>query len=232
MSFSMKRNILEKNTLMILDLIANNNWERPIYFNSTSLFGASVDFSRYVVQEGIAYRLLPLENPNPRNLMVNTDLMYENVVHQFQYRGLDDPEVYNSVFHRNFALNMRSSFNSLASAFLQEGRSEEAVEVLQFGMEKIPDASVPYDRTSSQMVGLLLQAGEQEMALEIANVIKDRSVSWLNYLQENKNYMAYEPKDYLDTLYELLVYCKRENIPDLAEEIEGILNEQYQNFNL
>ena len=232
MTVNMKKNILEKNTLMILDLIASNNWERPIYFNSTSLFGASVDFSRYVVQEGNAYRLLPVENPSPRSLLVNTDLMYDNLINNFHYRGLNDPSVYNSVDHRNFALNMRSTFNSLANALLMKEENEKAAEVIHKGMEWMPDVAIPYDRTSSQTVGLLFQAGEKEKAVEMATVIKGRCASWLDYLRENQNYMAYDPKDYLDTLYELLVFCKREKVNDLATEIESLLNEQYQYFNV
>ena len=66
MVFRLKKGGLEKNTLMILDLIANNNWKRPIYFNNTSLLAAGVDFRPYVVQEGNAYRLLPVQNLNPQ----------------------------------------------------------------------------------------------------------------------------------------------------------------------
>jgi hypothetical protein len=185
-----------------------------------------------VVQEGNAYRLLPVQNPNPRSLMVNTDIMYDNMMNNFYYRGLNDPSVYNSVDHRNFALNMRSSFNSLTNALLVKGDEEKAREVLSKGLELIPDESIPYDRTSSQTVGLLFQAGEEEKAKQMAGVIKDRCASWLTYIQDNKNYMAYDPKDYLDTLYELLVFCKRENVNDLATEIEALLNEQYQRYNV
>jgi hypothetical protein len=86
MFLRLKGSALEKKDLMILDLIATNNWERPIYFNNTSLQGVNIDVRKYVVQEGNAYRLLPIENPDPNTELVNTDVMYENMMKHFYWR--------------------------------------------------------------------------------------------------------------------------------------------------
>jgi hypothetical protein len=230
MSFSMKNNILEKNALMVLDLLNSNNWERPIYLNSTSLIGLGVDLTKYVVQEGNAYRLLPIENANSRSLMVNTDVMYDNVMNKFGYRSLDDPDVYQSIDHRNFALNQRSTFNSLANALINEGKQEKAREVLLKSMEAIPDTSVPYDRTSSQMVGILYRLGEKEKAIEISKVMAQRSDEWLTYLNKNKNYLAYDPNDHIDILYELLMHAKNQNENELAQEFEAKFTKHYDQY--
>ena len=90
MVFRVKKNGIEKNTLMILDLITNNNWERPIYFNNTSLQGVGVDVNPYVVQEGNAYRLLPIQNPKPGESYVNTEIMYRNVMEKFSFREMNN----------------------------------------------------------------------------------------------------------------------------------------------
>ena len=87
---------LEKKDLAMLDVLATANWERPLYVNATSLSQFSVDLSRYVVQEGNAYRILPLLNPTAFNQMelVNTKVSYENMLKKFQFRNTDDPKVY------------------------------------------------------------------------------------------------------------------------------------------
>ncbi len=231
MIFKLKKNILEKNALMVLDLIDNNKWKRPIYFNSTSMMGVGVDFMPYLVQEGNAYRLLPVLNPNRRSLLVNSDVMYENVMTKFGFRGLDNPKVYNSIDYRNFALNMRSTFNALANTLLNQGETDKAKIVLNKSLEAIPDISIPYDATSSQMVGLLLRAGEKEKALEIADIMGKRSDEMLTYLADYKDYLVYNPKTYIDILYELLVTLKQEKMNDKAQEMESILMKHYERFN-
>ena len=107
MVIGLKGNGLEKKDLMILDLIVSNNWERPIYFNNTSLSQVNLDLSAYVVQEGNAYRLLPIRNPKPRKgeYIVDTDLMYDNVMNKFQFRELDNPDTYYNEDYRNFVVN-------------------------------------------------------------------------------------------------------------------------------
>jgi hypothetical protein len=227
MVFNLKKGGLEKNTLMILDLIANNNWERPIYFNNTSLQGVSVNLNDYVVQEGNAYRLLPVKNPNPRSEFVNTEIMYDNVMNEFRFRGLNDPSVYNSIDHRNFALNHRSTLNSLANALLKEGKKDQAKEVIFKSLEAIPDISIPYDYTSSQTVKLLYEIGENEKAKEIAQVIGERANDALNYFGEYNINIGNETQKNLLILNDLVNTMKTQNENELAQKFEEYFMSHY-----
>src|SRR5690606_12850548 len=175
-------NSLEKKDLAMLDLLATSNWERPIYVNNTSLAQFKVDLRPYVVQEGNAYRILPVRNPNPREELVNTEVAYENMITKFQYRGLDDPSVYNSEDYRKFVLNQRNTLISLARAFYTEGNEEKAREVILFSLEKMPDIGVPFDRfTSIPTVQLLMELGETEKAIEITQLMTRRATEMLDY---------------------------------------------------
>ena len=220
MVFNLRKGGLEKNTLMILDLIAQNNWERPIYFNNTSLQGVSVNFNEYVVQEGNTYRLLPVRNPDPRSEFVNTEVMYRNVMNEFRFRGLDDPKVYNSIDHRNFALNHRSTFNSLANALIKEGKIEQAKEVLNRNLEAIPDISILYDYTSSQTVKLLYSVGENDRAREMAETIGERAFEALNYFEEYNVSIGNEAQKNLLILNDLVNTMKTQKENDLAQRFE------------
>jgi len=231
MVFNLKKGGLEKNTLMILDLIANNNWERPIYFNNTSLQGVSVSLNDYVVQEGNAYRLLPVKNPNPRTEFVNTDLMYDNVMNEFRFRGLNDPSVYNSIDHRNFALNHRSTLNSLANALLKEGKVDKAKNVLFKSLEAIPDNTIPYDYTSSQMVKLLYNIGERDKAKEIAEIIGVRANDALNYFGMYNINIGNETQKNLLILNDLVNTMKAENENELAKQFEEYFMNHYSKMN-
>jgi tetratricopeptide (TPR) repeat protein len=231
MIFNLKKGGLEKNTLMILDLIANNNWERPIYFNNTSLQGVSVNLNEYVVQEGNTYRLLPVKNPDPRSEFVNTEVMYDNVMNEFRFRGLDDPKVYNSIDHRNFALNHRSTMNSLANALIREGKTDEARAVLNKSLEAIPDISIPYDYTSSQMVKLLYRVGEQDRAKEIAEVIGERANDALNYFGEHGISIGNETQKNLLILNDLVNTMKSQQENELAQKFEEYFMSHYSKIN-
>ena len=167
---------LEKKDLAMLDVLATTNWERPLYVNNTSLAQFNVDLRPYVVQEGNAYRILPVFNRNPRRSeLVDTDNSLEIMTKKFRYRELDNPNVYYSQDYKGFVVNHRSSFNSLATAFINKGQPEKARQTLLFSLEKMPDKGIRYDYTTAQTVELLLEVGEKEKALEIANLMIPRS---------------------------------------------------------
>jgi hypothetical protein len=174
MKLKVKGGALEKKDLAMLDVLASANWERPIYVNNTSLAQFNVDLTPYVVQEGNAYRILPIENPNPGIELVNTEVAYENMVKKFKYRGLDDPTIYYTQDYRSFVQNHRSSLNSLAEALIAEGNNAKAREVLIHSLTKMPDHGVRFDFTNARMVELLLEVGEKEKAIEIVNLLTPR----------------------------------------------------------
>ncbi len=227
MLFRLKGRALEKKDLMILDLIANSNWERPIYFNNTSLQGVNIDLRKYVVQEGNAYRLLPLENPDPNGELVNTNIMFDNMMENFYWRELNNPKVYYNEDYRNFALNHRSSFNSLAEALLQEGNKEEARKVLNKSLEEMPDASIPYDYVTAQSVQLLFRAGEEEKAIQIAETVGDRADKMLSYMQEENIRGGYERQKNLIILNELSRSLKNAGKNDMAKKYEDAFVKHY-----
>lgn len=173
---------LEKKDLAMLDVLATNNWERPVYVNHTSLAQFKIDLSPYAIQEGNTSRILPIRNPNPRKEFVNADLSYDNLVNECSYRGLDDPSIYYSEDYRNFVLNHRSAFNSVAQALIDEGDMDKARKALLFSIEKMADVAVPYDHTAAETVNLLFQVGEKEKALEIATLLGDRADEMASYL--------------------------------------------------
>lgn len=183
MEFKMTGNALEKKDLMLLDLLVTNNWERPVYFNNTSLQSLSFDLSQYIVHEGTTYRLLPIRNPNPQAELVNTDVMYDNMMNKFFWRELDNPDVYYTEDYRNFVLNHRASFNTLAGALLDEGDKDRALKVLHKSLEVMPDEGIPYDYASALTSQLLLEAGDTERAIQIADTLASRADALLAYLE-------------------------------------------------
>lgn len=190
MRLRVKGSGLEKKDLAMLDVLATSNWERPMYVNNTSLSQFNIDLTRYVVQEGNAYRILPVYNKNRPDQyeLVNTELSYKNMMEKFQFRNLDRSDVYYSPDYRNFVLNHRSSFNSLAEAFIAKGDTARAKEVLIGNLTKMPDSGVPFDYSNAQTVSLLLQVGERQKALEVAELMWPRANELAEYYINERDY--------------------------------------------
>jgi MFS family permease len=187
MNLQVSGNYVTKGTLMLLDLIVSNNWERPIYFNNTSLSTIGLNINEHVVMEGLTYRLLPIRKPDTlREELVNTDLALKNYMENFAFRGMNDPNVYLDEEYRRFTSNHRSALNSIALALLDENRMEDAAKLLNFGLTTIPDKAVPYDLSSGQSVPLFFEVGEDEKALEIVDKISKRSLDMIEFYSKNE----------------------------------------------
>ncbi len=228
MDISIKGRALEKKDLAILDLIVNSNWDRPLYFNNTSLANTNLELAPYMVQEGITTRLLPVLNPNPQTgFSVNTDVMYDNVMNKFQWRGLDNPDIYHTEDYLGFCLNSRSTFNSLVRALINEGDYERARNALIRCLEVMPNESIPYDYFSVSQVDLLLQVGEPELANHIAEVTSSDAVEWLDYYFDKGVRDPVTIQRRLLYLNELARAYRSNDERELANKYENLFTEYY-----
>jgi hypothetical protein len=231
MVFRLKGNGLEKNTFMILDMILTSNWTRPIYFNNTSLQNAGIDFRRFVVQEGNTYRLLPIDRGNLQEELVNTDAMYDNMMNKFAFRELNNPKVYYSEDYRNFALNHRSSFNTLAGALITKNERVKAKEVLNRSLDAIPNKSIKYDYSNVQTASLLFEVGETDKAVNISRKLGDNSIDYLEYYVNLENAPPTEVQKHMTILSLLSRMLKQNSQDELALEIETSFLDYYGIFN-
>ena len=227
MTFTFKEgeNFLEKAQLLMLDLIATNNWERPIYFNYTSVSSVPFDLDDYLVQEGMAYRLLPVQKPGSMREIVNTDLMYDNVMNKFQFRGLDNPKTNLNGDYRGFAQNHRSTFTTLADALITEGDTARAKTVLDYGMKVMPKESLPYDIASVSFVQAYLNIGEEEKALAMGMEIAEMFNDMATYQQKKMRY-DYEFRKYLNGLQYLQSIFSQYGYPEQAARLREMLDGQ------
>jgi len=224
-TFKQGENFLEKAHLMMLDLIATNNWKRPIYFNYTSVSSIPFDLDDYLVQEGMAYRLLPVQKPGSMREIVNTDLMYDNVMNKFQFRGLDNPDAALNGDYRGFAQNHRSMFTTLADALITEGDTVRAKTVLDYGMEVMPKESLPYDIASVSFVQAYLNIGEEEKALAMGMEIAEMFNDMATYQQKKMRY-DYEFRKYLNGLQYLQSIFSQYGHPEQAARLREMLDGQ------
>jgi len=224
MLFNVKGSGLEKKDLAILDLIATNKWERPMYFNYTSLSHFNVDISSNIVQEGICYRLLPVQSNIP---LVNKELMYENMMEKFSWVNLDREDVYYSEDYRGFCQNLRSAFNTLAQEYMNADDYETARDILVKSLESIPSETIPFDYFSVVQVGMLLEVGEKDLALEIARKSSVHATQTLDHMIANGNQDELEMQRQIITINELARAFRAAGEKELAAEYEGLFEKYY-----
>jgi hypothetical protein len=192
-SFQFPGNDLYKNDWAELNIIAANNWKRPIYFTFPPY---NLGLENYVVNDGLAYRLTPIRQEN-RNGGVDIDNMYTALTTKFKFGGGEKPNVYFDENGRRELLSIRGAYAMLGAALAQDGRKDSALKVLNYGYQMIVPSTLPYGLASSQNMENITSlqyanafylAGDMKTATIIANAtIRDcrQQMAYYNSLGES-----------------------------------------------
>ena len=167
---------------MQLDMLATNDWERPVYFAITVGSSAYLQLEEYFRLEGLAYRLVPLrtKNRDGQTGSVDTDIMYNNVMNKFKWGGMKNG-VYMGETNMRMTYNLRNNFARLANALLNEGKMDSAVKVLDKCIEEMPDAEIPYNLFMTPIAEGYYRAGEFDKANTIVNRLVEIYADDLDY---------------------------------------------------
>lgn len=229
LKWSVGKNTLEKKDLIILDMIANGNWERPIYFSTTLGPDNFLNLKPYMQLEGLAYRLLPVLAPNTsEDGRVQTNITFDNMTKNFFWRGLNDKTIYYDENYRRFPLNVRSSFQKLAEALLQEGKPEKAKQAINFCLDKITHDAIPYDYAVAQMVPIMLRVNDKARAEKVADILVEKANDDLKYIVKT-NPGDYELKSNLYIINLLSESFRQAGDEGRAKKYMSIL-QNYQNY--
>jgi hypothetical protein len=197
--WKLNKNYVLKNDLMVLDLLATNNWERPIYFAVTTGPESYLELEPYFQLEGLAYRLVPIKaNPEEQqqNVRVANDIMYNNLMNKFQWGNMDKPGVYVDENILRMATNMRIQMATLATSLLAENKKDSAIAVLDKCLKVMPEENVPVDGTLFSLVVSYYQADAFEKGNKLANRLFDVFEHDLKYYKRlNREQIASYKRD-------------------------------------
>ncbi len=182
--WEIEENYLIKNQMMVLDFLANNDWERPVYYISPGTEDA-IGLQDYFQLEGFAYRLVPIRTPADgfEYGRVNTEVMYENFMHKFDWGRMNEPDVHMDHYNiRTFSiLRLRNKFARLANALVEEGDTERALRVLDRAMELMPTDRIPHEFLLLSVAEAYFNAGAPERANEILEDYFDHEAANMDY---------------------------------------------------
>jgi len=166
---------LQKNQLMVLDFLATNNWERPVYFAITTGSDSYMGLEEYFQLEGMAYRLVPIRTPDLEGQpgRINTRILYDNIMNKFVWGNIYDPRVYLNEDHRRITVNFRNIMQRLAHVLIDEGKPDSAIAVLDRAMELMPENQVPFNYFNLLMAEAYYYADAPDKAGEIVERLID-----------------------------------------------------------
>jgi Protein of unknown function (DUF2723) len=187
------RSAVMKNHFMVLDLLAHNDWTRPIYFAVTTGPDSYIGLQDHFQLEGLTYRVVPIFTPSdPRTGSlgrVATDRMFETVTEKFKWGNMETTEdIYLDENILRMTTNLRLQLSALAEALIQEGDSSRARTILDLSLEKMPHRNVPFDRVLLPTVEAYYAIGDTAKG----NALNEQIFS---IMEENLNwYMSLEPR--------------------------------------
>jgi hypothetical protein len=235
--WKIKENVIGKSDLIILDILAHNNWKRPVYFASAG-FETNVGLNEYLQMEGLAYRLVPIRTPcqNYECGQINTKIMYDLAMHKFDWGRINEPDVYMDHFHLRTVsvLRMRTMFVRLADALINENKKDSAIQVLDRCRQVLPSSKIPDDTYTIGLIEAYYMAGAYEKG---NNVVRDFSkicIDELNYFfslkKDLREYVDYEIRLDLQMLQEMKNNVTKYNQKDLGDQLEKDFNQFFKMY--
>ena len=241
MEWTINGNYLMKNDLMILNIIANNHWKRPIYFATTVGSDNYLNLEPYFQLEGLAYRLVPIRTESKNDVVpgrVETNIMYNNVMNKFVFGNMNNENVYLDENNIRMTTNFRINFTRLAEELISEGKRDSAVLVLDKCVEVMPDKTVPYNyfmtkvaelyyRAAGAMNGMdSLQSNDIELNTKKALIAKGNAISqrMIDIYVDNMNYYL----SLKGTKYYKLVDSDMNQALYILQAMSGILKQTNQ----
>jgi tetratricopeptide (TPR) repeat protein len=180
-----------RSEMMVMEMLSTNEWKRPMYFAVTIGSDYHLGLDPYLELTGMAYRITPTRSKDGRP-RVNTEVMYDNMLHKFKYGNVNIPGIYLDENTLRMCRTHRMMFCQLAEALYDEAKYDEVIEVLDFAEEMLPGYNVPYDYTSASMATLYYALDEIEKANAIMTKVADNCIEYLywGYSLDKQNQLA------------------------------------------
>lgn len=229
-AFSIKGNALEKKDLLIMDILDSNKWERPIYFNFTSLNQVNFDLTGKTVQVADLFRVLPIDQEKvTAEPLVDTARMYRNLIDRSSYRNMNRKKIHYSGNYVFFTQSRRNQFNTLIGSLINDGDVDTAREVLHKSLEYFPNDVIPMDFAGVDMYRYARVLQETDTVKTLGDQLYHAAEDWLSYVAENKHLKTDRRTQlHLYTLNECTRICHQAGDLENAKRF-NLLFEKYYN---
>ena len=217
---------LYKNELMVLEMLSQANWQRPIY-TSVNSGPSNLPFLRdHLVLEGLAYRV----SPTATDQQVDVERLYENIMHRFRYGGLNTKGIYVDEDVKRMANTHQLIMGVLIDSLLQQGDVNRALSVCHKWQQELPNENVPYTESALSMARCYYLAHQPQPGDEIVRNLLRRSAEWLYWIETIKSShhasSLYSQYEWMKTMQTALLVAKQFERTELSNQYI----KQYEHF--
>ena len=231
MYIELKGNDIDKTQLMVLDMLSNFDWKRPIFFTQSYTI-RTLGLQDYVQFDGFAYRLVPIYTPYDSKYgemgRIDPDYAAPLLRDVFRYGNLNHPRAYADHFtqYNISASHVRDGMARVAMALIEQGRNDEAVELLDFALEQLPTSKLRFTYTNTfPLIRAYYLAGADEKGDDLLWEYADNLIEYIEYylsfegLQGELVADALDDNIYLlDRLYYMAAYAGRSDIVEMFND--------------
>jgi len=227
------KNVIGKSEMAVLNMIAANNWERPIYIDHSLVYTGNIFFLDYLQFEGLAYRFVPIRTPRQgiTNGRIDTDILYDNVMNKYVWGNVNDPDIHMDEYNKKQIniMQTRYMFARLSEALVQEGKKEQALNVIDRMFELFPNDIIPYTFDSFPALEQYYRAGAIEKANEVVRIMAKNSLDLIKYYVSLPEQLAVQVEDdqnrQIANVRNLVIITKNYKQEELTQEIDNQLQE-------
>lgn len=180
---------LIKDQVAILDIIASNIWDRPIYWAVTCREDRLMGLQDYLQLEGLALRLVPVKGRSQPEFgiigsgTVNTDQAFENIMNKWAWGNFDKKHLHVDRSYQPSLQTMKLSMIRIGRQLVAEGKQEKAIALADKYFEVFPTMNFAHDQFSAYIADIYARTGQQEKAAVKIKEIADQMDQQLQYYQ-------------------------------------------------
>jgi hypothetical protein len=204
-----KGSALYKNRLMMLDILANNNWKRPIYFSGGAFDNEDYLWMKdYLQLDGMVYKLVPIRTPvdkeaGPMDMgQIDADKMYANVM-KWDWGNSDSNKIYHDPETRRNSITYRTNLARLMDKLIAEGKNAKAENIIDLAMTKMPLDKFNYYSVIEPFAKGYYEIGKKEKARQLLEKLMEKYSENLNY------YGSLNPADQSDIAIDIITDIER-----------------------
>jgi len=173
-----------KNDLMVLDLLANNNWKRPVCFATTIGGEGYSGLQSYFRLNGMVYQLVPLFNKSneySQGAIVDADSLYHVLMNKFKWGNVEKPNVYLDENNQRLLMNMKNNFVRLSDQLIKDGKKDSALAVLNRCDSVMPNSKIPYNYYNLLIAEQYYKLKKDDKGDNIIKILAGKTLEELDY---------------------------------------------------
>ena len=237
-----KGRAMYKNRLMMLDVIANNNWKRPVYFTGGS-FGDDdyLWMKDYLQLDGLVYKLVPVKTKNspesPLDMgQIDSEKMY-SIINKWEWGNGERTDIYHDPETRKNSISYRTNMARLMQQLIYEEKNQEAEKIIELALTKMPMDFYGYYTMVEPFASGYYQIGKKEKARELLDRLVNKykqSLTYYSGIQSSiQNGIASDIITDIERFRSLLYVMKDNNDAEFYNKNKAIfnsLNKRFQRF--